>query len=235
MGGRINGDPTSNQSERENQMIRKLESLGLALVAVLAMSVVVASAASAAPEFTGTGTATGSQSAGGETFTTSGGTVQCDSHFAVEKVGGGALGGAAQEVTVVPSYSNCVAFGFIGADIHENGCHYVLLATERRGFGLYSHHVRLECPGTGGGIVITAATCEVKIPEEGNANLTRLTTINLANGTITTQWELTGWLANVLKDAFGCPFSGTGSTTAAYHGHLVIARVGGGSISVSGE
>jgi hypothetical protein len=232
MGSRVNGDPTSNQSERENQMIRNLKSLGLALVAVLAMSAVVASAASAAVEFTGTGTATGAQSAGNETFTTTAGTVQCDSHFAVEALGGGGLSGSAKEVTVVPSYSNCVAFGFLGADVHENGCDYIFTATEKVSAGVYKHHVKVDCP-TSKGIEITAATCTVEIPETGNSSLTTVKTTNIAGGTVTVQPEVGGVTGNVTRDGFGCPFSGLGHTTGSYHGHVAIA--GSSSISVSGE
>ena len=66
-------------------MIRSLKSLGLAFIAVLAMSAVVSSA-SQASEYTCEKyecKATGSNTLGNETFTTPGGTVQCDSHYVV--------------------------------------------------------------------------------------------------------------------------------------------------------
>lgn len=220
-------------------MIRKFKSLGLALVAVLAMSAVVASAAQAAPLFTSTAypaTATGTNTAGNETFTTAGGTVQCDSHFLIGKVGGGDIPeGGANQVTVTPNYENCVAFGFLNAPIHENGCDYVFTATKKVNVTTYEHHVKLVCPQGSPGIQITASTCEVDITPPGNESLTTVTTTNLANGTVTVVPNVGNITANVTKDGIGCPFPGTGHTLGTYHGHVIIDRVGEGGVSISGE
>jgi len=217
-------------------MIRNLKALGLAFVAVLAMSAVVSSAAQATPEYTCSTypcTATGSNTAGNETFTTPGGTVQCDSHFVVEKYRGTNedIAAATSTVTVTPTYTNCVAFGFLNATVNMNGCDYEFHATEKLGEGHYIHHVAIHCTPTGNKIKITAATCEVEVPAQ---TLTDVTTKNEPGGVVKVVPTVTEITMNVVKDGFGCPFSGTGHTKGSYHGEVTISRVGGGSISVSG-
>jgi len=66
--------------------------------------------------------------------------------------------------------------------------------------------------------------------------LTTVKSTNLANGGITLEPEVGGIAYTVTNDGFGCPFSGTGNKTGAIHaGDMVISRVFGGSIEVSGE
>jgi hypothetical protein len=208
-------------------MIRNLKVLGLALVAVLAMSAMVASAASAS-QYTGSAyptTGTGSNTAGNETFTTPGGTVQCDSHFE------GTLAAASSTLTVTPKYTNCVAFGFLNATVNMNGCDYLFHSGPAQGGGVYFHTVDIVCPA-GKSIVITAGTCVADVG--GQTGLAKVKTTNLAGGTVTVQPEVAGITLNVTTDGFGCPFSGTGHFFGSYHGDVVLSRVGGGSISVSG-
>jgi len=219
-------------------MIRNLKVLGLAFVAVLAMSAVVSSAAQAVPSFTCSAypcSATGENKAGSETFTTPGGTVQCDSHFTVEKyrttTGEGVPSPGSPTVTVTPKYTNCVAFGFLGATVSMNDCDYEFHATEQLGAGHYVHHVYINCP-TGKAITIVAGTCEVTV---GTQSLTDVTTLNLAGGSVTVVPTVKNITMNVVKDGFGCPFAGTGHKLGEYHGHVVISREGGGSVSVSGS
>jgi len=210
-------------------MIRNLKSLGIAFVAVLAMSAVVASAAQAVPSYTGSAyptTGTGSNLKGSEKFTTAGGTVECNSHFegTLASPGGPTL-------TVTPSYSSCEAFGFLSADVHENGCTYVFHASSRIAEGHYSSTVDVSCPGSNK-MVITAATCEVQVGSQ--TGLSSVTTKNEGTGVkvVPNVSEIT---MDVTKDGFGCPFSGTGHSKGTYHGEVTLARVGGGSISVSGS
>jgi hypothetical protein len=209
-------------------MIRNSKVLGLGLIVALALSAVVASAASAS-QYTASAypaTATGSNSAGNETLTTPGGTVQCDSHFQ------GSLSGASSTVAITPKYTNCVAFGFLNATVNMNGCYFILHATAHLGGGVYLAHLDIVCP-PGTFIVIISGTCEVGIPAQ--TTLSSVKTTNLAGGTVTVQPNITNITMNVKKDGFGCPFSGTGHTTGSYHGDVVLSRVGGGSISVSGS
>jgi hypothetical protein len=210
-------------------MIRNLKSLGLALVAVLAMSAFVASAASAAPEFTASAypaTSTGSNTKGSEAFTLDGTSVLCDSHFVSNK-----LEAANSTLTVSPTYTNCEAFGFISADVTVEGCTYVFHATELVSAGVYNHHVDVVCP-TGKSIKIEAGTCVAEV--KAQTNRTTVKTTNLKDGTVTVEPNVSV-STTVTNDGFGCPLAGTGTRNATYHGDVVVSRVGGGSVSVSGS
>jgi hypothetical protein len=210
-------------------MIRNLKVLGLALVAVLAMSIMVASAASAS-QYTGSAyptTGTGQNTSGKETFTTPGGTVQCDSHFE------GPLSAASSTLTVTAKYTNCIAFGFINATVHFNFCGYLFHAGAAKGGGVYDNSIDIVCPAGTGPVTIKAATCHVLIPAQ--TGLKNVKTTNLAGGTVTVQPEVSNITMNVIEDGFGCPFPGTGHYLGSYHGDVVLSRVGGGSISVSGS
>jgi hypothetical protein len=208
-------------------MIRNLKTLGLALVAVLAMSVVVASAASAS-SYTGSAyptTGTGSNTSGKETFTTPGGTVQCDSHFE------GTLSAASSTLTVTPKYTNCVAFGFLNATVEFKGCDYLFHAGASQGGGVYKNSVDIVCPAGSGPVTIKAGTCVVDVPAQ--TGLSNVKTTN-SGTSVTVQPEVSNITMNVTTDGFGCPFPGTGHQIGSYHGDVVLSRVGGGSISVSG-
>jgi len=215
---------------------RTIKALGLAFIAVVAMSALSASAAQATPEFTCSTypcTATGSSLSGAEKFTTEAGTVECDSHFLVEKYNATKedITGPTSTVTVTPTYTNCKAFGFLSATVNVEGCDYVFHATEFVSAGDYKHHVDVVCPA-GQSIKIVASTCKAEVG--GQTGLTTAKTTNNAGGTVTVQPEVANISMTVTQDGFGCPFGGTGKKTGSYHGDVVISRVGGGSISVSG-
>jgi hypothetical protein len=209
-------------------MIPRIKLLGL-LCALLALQAIAASAAHAVPSYTASAypaTGTGQASLGDKTFTTEAGTIQCDNH------GQSPLAAASSTITITPIYTNCKAFGFLNPTINMESCNYVSHATEKVSAGVYKHHVDISC-AVGKSIKITAGTCKLELkPQNG---LTTIQTTNLAGGTVTVQPNITGIAINVTQDGFGCPFSGTGAKTASYHGDSVTSRVGGGSISVSGE
>jgi len=196
-------------------MTRTLKSLGLAVVAVLAMSAVVASAAQAqatTAKFTSMGkypaTFTGANGAGQETFKTEAGTVECASSFH------GVTGEATQTVEVSPTYTGCVAFGFLNATVSMEGCKYTFkLTTTLINPHRYQAHVNVHCPA-GKTIKIVSATCEVSIGAQ-----TGLTTVDLQNSADTKSILVTptvgGISYTVVKDGFGCPFAGTGAKTGA--------------------
>jgi len=219
-------------------MIRSFKVLGLLVVAALAMSAAIASSASAEVTFTCSSyecKATGSNTLGNEKFTTEAGTVECDSHFVVEEKGteiGTGIQAASKEVTVTASYTGCVAFGFLGASVSMEGCDYLFTATEKVALNVYKHHVNVVCPA-GKSIKIVAGTCEALVGAQ--TGLTTAKSTNLAGGTVTVQPEVANIALTVTKDGIGCPFSGTGAKTGSYHGDVVISRIGGGNISVSGE
>lgn len=221
-------------------MIRNLKGLGVILVAMLALTAVLASAAQAVPEITCSSypcKGTGSNTVGGETLTTPGGTVQCNSHIEWEKyrtATGESLPAGAPTATTTVNFFNCTAFGFLSATVNMEGCDYEGHVRERMWpfTGKYRIEKVFNCPAAKKKR-ITAGTCEVDVEPQ---NLGKgVTTTNNANGTINVEYNMTGITMNVTKDGFGCPFSGTGHVTGSYHGEVTISRVGGGSISVSGE
>jgi len=220
-------------------MIRSFKILGLLVVAALAMSAAIASSASAEVTFTCSSyecKATGSNTLGNEKFTTEAGTVECDSHFVVEEYGtliGTGLQAASTTATVTPTYTNCVAFGFLGASVNMDSCDFVFHATEKIALNVYKHHVDVVCTNAGDAITITAGTCTLDVPAQ--TGLTTVKTTNLANGTVTVQPEVNNITINVTKDGIGCPFNGTGHKLGSYHGDVVVSRIGGGTVSVSGE
>jgi hypothetical protein len=209
-------------------MIRNLKVLGLAIGAVLALSAVMASAAMAVPTFTASSypaTATGSNTKGSEVFTTEGGKVECNSHFQ------GSLSAASTTLTVAPTYTGCEAFGFLEANVNTEGCTYVFHATELVSAGVYRSHVDVVCPA-GKSIKIIAGTCRAEI--KAQTGLTSAKTTNLASS-VTVEPEVAKVAYTVTEDGFLCPFGSTGNKTdGTYSGHVVVSRVGGGSISVSG-
>jgi len=212
-------------------MIRSLKSLGLALVAVLAMSAVVASAAQATPQYTGSAypvNGTGTNAVGNETFTTPGGTVQCDSHFS------GSLAEPSSTLTVTPKYTNCKAFSFLNATVDMMGCDYLFHAGASLGEGKYSHTVDVVCEEGEGPITITAGTCKADVSSQ--SGLGTVTTTNLGDGTVTVQPNVSEITLNVTEDGFGCPFPGKGHYKGTYHGDVVLKNSEtGGTISVSGS
>lgn len=200
----------------------------LAILGLAAVSAATTSDARAASEFTASAypaTITGSNTHGSESLTTEAGTTQCDSHFVTSSIGA-----ATSTLTITPTYSECTAFGFLNATVTTEGCTYVIHATEELKPGTYQHHLDIACP-EGKSIKIVSGTCKAEI--KAQSGLTTVKTTN-SGSNLTLEWELTGVSLVVTQDSFGCPFSGTGTKTAAYHGDLVLSRVGGGSISISG-
>jgi hypothetical protein len=137
-------------------MNRKIKALGLALFAVLALTALSASAASAAVEFHSEGSETvlsGSQVAE-DVFTTNAGTVRCKN----ATYSGISNAATTATQTVTPTYSECTAFGFVGATIHTNGCTYT--------FSAANNTVTIGC-AAGKAIEVTTPTCDVKVGAQG--------------------------------------------------------------------
>ncbi|HST68759.1 MAG TPA: hypothetical protein VLI94_03765 [Solirubrobacterales bacterium] len=194
-------------------MIRKFKTLGLALVAVLALSAVVASAAMAEGEYTaGSYPASGTahSAAKNDVFTTSGGTVECTSSFAAT------LSEPSNHLTVVPTYTNCVAFGFAHATVTMDGCDYTFETPVNTGTDKWNAPVEVVCPDTAGGrdeITITAGNCEVRVPTQtpsGHVGIT-LNTAATPND-VSVQATITGIDYTIVKDGFLCPFDTAGKT-----------------------
>jgi hypothetical protein len=207
-------------------MSSRMKILGL-VFALFAIQAIAASAAQAS-QYTASSypaSAAGSNTSGSETFTTPGGTVQCNTNWTVHaSFGVGSIFGTAH-------WTSCKAFGFLNATVSLQGCSFQSNAGAAKGGGVYDNSVSVVCPA-GKTITITAGTCLVDVPAQ--TGLKNVKTTNLAGGTVTVQPNVTPITMNVTTDGFGCPLPGTGHTTGTYHGDVVLSRVGGGTISVSG-
>jgi hypothetical protein len=118
-------------------MIRNLKALGLALVAVLAMSVMAASAAQGAAFKSEAGTTflSGSQVTE-NVFTTAAGKVKCKK----ATFSGEVTGTSVTELTIIPLYEECTAFGQ-SAKVTMEGCDYDFDVTTAT-----TGHVKITCP-----------------------------------------------------------------------------------------
>ncbi len=211
-------------------MSGNLRAFGLTCAALLVLSAVMASAALALPQFTASSypaSVTGSNTKGGEVFTTEAGKIECDGHFLSHS-----LSAASSTLTVTPTYTNCKAFGSLSATVNTEGCSYVLHATEAAS-GTSLSHFDIACPA-GKSIKITAGNCKFEFPPD-----TGRTSAHLVNsgGALIVTWPFPNLTYRVTQDGFLCPFNGTGEhfDTAQYSGAVTWSRVGGGTVSVSGE
>lgn len=209
-------------------MIRNLS----IIAAVMALSGATASVVLAAPEYTTSsypGAVTSANTKGSEVFTTEAGKTECESHYVSHSISS-----PSSTLMITPKYTGCTAFG-LSSTINTEGCGYVFHATERFAASMHLHHVDVSCPaGQSIKIIGGGGICRAEIKSQ--AGLTTVRTTNLANGTITAELLIEGIAYTVTHDGFGCLFNGTGNKTGGiYSGHLVFARVGGGSVEVSGE
>jgi hypothetical protein len=237
-----------NPIERNDQVIRNLKALGLALVAMFAFSAFVASAAQA----TGEGEIT---SAGGtyplilsaetnvsEKFTAFGKEVTCNENFYEASVGG-----ASTEVTIEAEYNVCHVPGPLGitlpATVTMNTCDIVL----------YHATTDLADPTGNSWNLTTEIGCEdpddvieihVYANQSGHTNNTPICTItvtqqtvangptatNNANGTVTLSGQVTGLHAESHNSSSLCPEgSGTKTTTTA------VQDLATGGVEIEGE
>ena len=191
-------------------MTRKLKMLGVAFVAVLALSAVAASAASAEGKVTCSSypcTLTGVSAVGNDTFTTEAGNVECKSHFH------STLNEAVSSLTVIPTYSECKAFGFLNATVAMNGCDYLFTTPKKIGTHEWTSEVHVVCP-TGKVIEINAGTCKVTIGAQTPQGHLIITNTTVPQD-IDVRGTFTGINYTVTQDGFGCPFGGTGAKTGA--------------------
>jgi hypothetical protein len=189
-------------------MTRKFKTLGVALFAVLAMAAVSTSAASAAnytaSSYPTTGTATSNSA--NQSFAFEAGFVSCAAHFQ------GTLKASSWNLTVIPVYTGCSAFGFLNATVNMNGCSYSFRSPAGSG-DEYSAFVDIVCPA-GKVIEITAATCKLTIGNQFSAGAVYFVNDTAAQDT-TFDIHLIGIAYTVVADGFGCPFAGTGAKTGA--------------------
>jgi len=218
-------------------MIRNLKALGLVVVAALAMSAMVASAAQAEAITTQKLTAQdgtypeafhGENPIAKETFITEAGAVECDSTFS------GSLSEASTTVSVKASYTNCRAFGgLFAATVNMTGCEYKFHLTTKLSAHKYQAHADLTCTPTTDHVDIVAGPCEIHIDEQLNMTTVDIEVMTGAKNDITVDPNVEGINYTVVKDGFGCPFSGTGAKTGAkYIAHEPVTVTSAGGIHI---
>jgi hypothetical protein len=192
-------------------MIRNAKVLGLAIVAALALTAVMASAASAT-NFTAASypvKISGTQSESHK-FTVGGGTVTCTT-----ATFSGEATAASETLTMVPTYSNCTAFGFVGAKVtgfSSTGCDYTFYS---------GGNVDLDCAS--GHVTIDAGDCTVTLEPGKNQSLHEnvYTNNTPTSGKVTVHSNVTGIHATVIDDGFCVITPGT-YTNATYTGTTVV-------------
>jgi hypothetical protein len=142
-------------------MIRKIKTLGFALVAVMAMAAF--SAATASAEFHSVEEHTiidGEQPATvNDVFTVNAGTVTCNTATYT----GTTTTKTTSEITVTPTYSGCTAFGFVNATVDVNNCHYTFTTTT-------TDRLHIVCPTAP--ITVTAFNCWVTVGSQTASGVT---------------------------------------------------------------
>jgi hypothetical protein len=175
----------------------------IACVAVLVCGGLATNATAAEFEIEGTEpvTVVGEQAAP-LVFTLEGIEVECE----VVAFEGSMASIAQATLEVTPSYSGCQAFGFVGATVTAGSCKLKFL--EPTGSGPFSGSASIVC--TEGSIVVTAATCEVKIGAQGPVS--GLTEENQSTTPLSlhVKSSMEGLTYNKTKDGFACPLKGTG-------------------------
>jgi hypothetical protein len=121
----------------------------------------------------------------------------------------GSLSSASGTFSLHPTFSNCVALGFLEASIDTTGCDYYYELGETLGEGSWSAEASLVCE-EGKKLTLTAATCEIQIPAQALGTVE----VNNASGSIFDDvlivTDLKGIDYTKTKDGFGCPLKGTG-------------------------
>jgi hypothetical protein len=129
-------------------MTRRYKAFGLALVAMFVFGMLVAQGASAKPltvEGGGPTWLTGDQDGGKFQFTTSS-TFECNTvAFVAKSIEGATI----NELTLTPSYSGCILFGFAANDMKVNGCAFTFTTPTSIGVGQVtwgSSQLHITCP-----------------------------------------------------------------------------------------
>jgi hypothetical protein len=198
-------------------MIRKIKTLGLAMVAVLAMSALAASAASAGvTEIEGGTSATlhGAQVENSHVFTlTDNSNLTTTCKTATFSATGETANGTST-IETHPEYSECTAFAGLTATVTTTGCNYLFHLGAETAAGEFDGTVDIVCTGENT-IKITAGTCEVKVGSQ--TGLTAGTSTNSGGAgssmDLLLHTKSSKIKYSVLKDGFLCPLSGVGSYT----------------------
>jgi hypothetical protein len=187
-------------------MGRKLEKLGIGIVAVMALGLAVTSIAGAA-NFTASGYPASFEGEGGLgtwTFTTEVGSSECRASAS------GTLNAASSTVTISSTGLSECRTSNQATTANTEGCDALVHLTGGSGH-TYTGSGDLVCPA-GKSIVATGANCEVQIPAQAGG-VTIEYTNNTAEGYVEAEVTSSNITYVVTKDGFLCPYSGTGVRT----------------------
>ncbi|HET7120810.1 MAG TPA: hypothetical protein VFI17_06120 [Solirubrobacterales bacterium] len=208
----------------------RIKILGMALVAVLALAALGASAAQAAfvgivtkggATFNGTVELTGEQ-IGNVRLTIDGSGVECNVAITEGTGKDGETWGRMH-----PTYEGCTAFGFVNATVTTTGCDFEAMATEETSAGVFAGELKLVCE-SGKEVIIAVALCEAKIGPQTVSKGTKATNMSSA-GKMHVQLDSIESPVKTIKtkDGFGCPFNGTGETTASINAQTTVRAYSG--------
>ena len=200
------------------------KALGFALLAVFAMGA-MASSAMAAPtiEFANANANLMAEQKAGtnDVLTVDGSNVTCNN---MTYNSNGATAKGATNIELHPEYAGCVAFGFIGANVDTTNCIYRYMANGTQTAMTYSGgEIEIVCGANPIKINAGSGTCVATVGSQTvSKGIDFRDTTASENGDGFTDFDivLTNSAMSVTKnvDGFGCPFSGTGATSATYNG-----------------
>jgi hypothetical protein len=218
--------------------MKHLKTLGLAAMAVMALAAFVGVSSASATEFHATGgtTLTGVVGENNHVFTIEGSTVTCNT---IAFNGTAAASGTSVTQTMHPSYSNCTAFGIIGAVINTQECDY--------SFNANTNTAALESCSTANGtgsITIVATSgfgnCRAEVGDHStngvaiNQAINGQTFINMGTtgsntATLTENSAANNIVANVTESNGICPINTGVKNNAEYDGNTGIMGATGGT------
>jgi hypothetical protein len=215
--------------------MRNMKILGLLVVSAMALVAFVGTSSASATAFTagGAGEALKHTLVEDHVFTITGAEVECETvNFT-----GTTTGTSAASQLVVPSYDNCEAFGFAGADVIENGCEFTFNAATTAGstdatallHGCGSESAADKTKGIQISVVVPFfATCVVDVPQQSVAKAVHYTN----NGTKAVNIDVTATevMADVTTSTGFCPLTtGThsGANGGKYDGESTVTTTNG--------
>ncbi|HET7119804.1 MAG TPA: hypothetical protein VFI17_00980 [Solirubrobacterales bacterium] len=206
----------------------RIKVLSLALVAIFAMGVMTSSAM-AAKISTNLANVNlqGEQPVGtNDVFSVDGSNVTCEN---ATYNSNGAVANGATAANLHPSYANCTAFGFIGANVNTANCNYE--GTVDTANATYNEanmtwnaaHIIIKCNVNPITINAGSGTCVATVGNTTNPTTIGGSTLHFGNTTnepMDFHIQATNVVVPVQKNAdnFGCPFNGTGATNGTYNG-----------------
>jgi hypothetical protein len=123
----------------------------------------------------------------------------------------GSLAEASSSLTLHPTFSECSAFGFVGATIVTTGCDFVFHAGEEIAEHEFGGTADISCEA-GKSITMSAGTCEVKIESQtGRSSMSYTNKPESSPENFRLAASLTKIKYTKVKDGFLCPLGGTGT------------------------